>query len=203
MTSGLIMVMSKSSICDRISTARFLSLFTQLRRMDGAHDALRRKIEGLEQRYDAQFEAVLAALGQLLEPEKEPPRKIGFTAPEKRKPYGGRADCYRFSANIKPARSRTVDGHRPFTKWHFADRVLSRNQNTRAPGSQRRSGPGFFGGFCPGLTMCRGTFFRRQFLRSFKLASREIGSAQTSMDVYSVLIVKARDGFKQVMLKVN
>ena len=67
---------------------QIMRTFTQLRRMAGAHDALRRKIEELEQRYDAQFEAVFSALRQLLEPEDGPPRKIGFTAREKRQPYG-------------------------------------------------------------------------------------------------------------------
>ena len=67
---------------------QIMRTFTQLRRMAGVHDALRRKIEELEQRYDAQFEAVFAALRQLLDGEDSPPRKIGFTAREKRQPYG-------------------------------------------------------------------------------------------------------------------
>ena len=67
---------------------QIMRTFTQLRRMAGVHDALRRKIEELEQRYDAQFEAVFATLRRLLEGEDSPPPKIGFTAREKRQPYG-------------------------------------------------------------------------------------------------------------------
>ena len=67
---------------------QIMRTFTQLRRMAGVHDTLRRKIEELEQRYDEQFEAVFAALRRLLEAEDEPPRRIGFTVREKRQPYG-------------------------------------------------------------------------------------------------------------------
>ena len=70
---------------------QIMRAFTQLRRMAGLHDSLRRKIEELEKRYDEQFEAVFTALRRLLEPEDEPPRKIGFTAREKRQSYGGSA----------------------------------------------------------------------------------------------------------------
>jgi hypothetical protein len=70
---------------------QIMRTFTQLRRMAGVHDSLRRKIEELEKRYDEQFEAVFTALRRLIEPEDEPPRKIGFTAREKRQPYGGSA----------------------------------------------------------------------------------------------------------------
>jgi hypothetical protein len=67
---------------------QIIRTFTQLRRMAGVHDTLRREIEELEKRYDAQFEAVFTALRRLLEPEDEPPRKIGFTAREKRQSFG-------------------------------------------------------------------------------------------------------------------
>ncbi|MEE4608385.1 MAG: ORF6N domain-containing protein [Desulfobacteraceae bacterium] len=70
---------------------QIIRTFTQLRRMAGVHDTLRREIEALEKRYDAQFEAVFTALRRLLEPEDEPPRKIGFTAREKRQSFGGPA----------------------------------------------------------------------------------------------------------------
>jgi hypothetical protein len=59
--------------------------------MAGVHDTLRREIEALEKRHDAQFEAVFTALRRLLEPEDEPPRQIGFTAREKRLSFGGSA----------------------------------------------------------------------------------------------------------------
>ena len=67
---------------------QIMRTFTQLRRMAGVHDALRRKIEELEQRYDAQFEAVFAALRRLLEAEDGPSRKIGFTARERQQTFG-------------------------------------------------------------------------------------------------------------------
>ena len=51
--------------------------------------AVRRNAERFPE--DFMFEAVFTALRRLLEPEDEPPRKIGFTAREKRQPYGGSA----------------------------------------------------------------------------------------------------------------
>ena len=90
---------------------QIMRTFTQLRRMAGAHDALRRKIEELEQRYDAQFEAVFAALRQLLEPEGDPPRKIGFTARERQEPYGEAAT--QKEPNLTPAARKRWEGIPP------------------------------------------------------------------------------------------
>ena len=90
---------------------QIMRTFTQLRRMAGVHDALRRKIEELEQHYDAQFEAVFAALRQLLEPEDGPPRKIGFTAGRSGSPT---ASLPRRRFLVSPRRPRNAgNGFRP------------------------------------------------------------------------------------------
>ena len=75
-----------------IQTSLFVvRAFVRLREMLATHVELKRKIEELEAQYDEKFRIVFAALRQLLEPEDEPPRKIGFTAREKRQSYGGSA----------------------------------------------------------------------------------------------------------------
>ncbi len=53
--------------------------FTKLREMLAGHEDLRRKIEGIERKYDEQFKVVFDAIRKLLAPE-EPPKKrrIGF-----------------------------------------------------------------------------------------------------------------------------
>lgn len=53
--------------------------FTRLRRMLTGHAELKRKIESMEQKYDANFQVVFEAIKQLLEVESKPKRKIGFT----------------------------------------------------------------------------------------------------------------------------
>ena len=62
--------------------------FTKLRQMLATHDDLRRKIEGMEQKYDQQFQVVFEAFNHLLEAEKKPKPKIGFTVKERVKVYG-------------------------------------------------------------------------------------------------------------------
>jgi hypothetical protein len=86
---GALMAASLLNSPHAIQTSLFVvRAFVKLREMAAAHVELKQRIDELEQRYDGQFEAVFAALRQLLEAEDEPPRKIGFTAREKRQPYG-------------------------------------------------------------------------------------------------------------------
>ncbi len=52
--------------------------FVQLRRASAAHEDLRRKIEHMERRYDAKFQAIFATLREMLEVPEKPQRRIGF-----------------------------------------------------------------------------------------------------------------------------
>ena len=52
--------------------------FTRLRKMLATHAELKKKIEEMEEKYDEQFRVVFEALGQLLEADEKPKRKIGF-----------------------------------------------------------------------------------------------------------------------------
>jgi hypothetical protein len=52
--------------------------FVQLRDMLTSNDALRRKIEEMEKRYDARFQIVFAAIKEMLEAPQKPKRSIGF-----------------------------------------------------------------------------------------------------------------------------
>jgi len=54
--------------------------FVRLREMIASHKDLKRKIEDMEKKYDAQFRVVFDAIRQLLEPPKKKKRKIGFNA---------------------------------------------------------------------------------------------------------------------------
>lgn len=58
---------------------QIIRTFVALRTMLMTHDALRKKIETMERKYDKQFKAVFDVLRQLLKEEEEPKRKIGFT----------------------------------------------------------------------------------------------------------------------------
>lgn len=58
---------------------QIMRTFVQLRNMLMTYDALRKKIESMERKYDKQFKAVFDVLRQLLKEEEEPKRKIGFT----------------------------------------------------------------------------------------------------------------------------
>ncbi|MFO0965504.1 MAG: ORF6N domain-containing protein [Gemmataceae bacterium] len=55
--------------------------FVKLRELIGRHKDLARKIDDLEQRYDAQFKVVFDAIRQLMSPPPTPKRrgKIGFS----------------------------------------------------------------------------------------------------------------------------
>ncbi len=58
---------------------QIIRTFIALRTMLMTTDALRRKIETMERKYDKQFKVVFDVLRQLLKEEEEPKRKIGFT----------------------------------------------------------------------------------------------------------------------------
>ena len=54
--------------------------FVQLRSLLATHDELRRKIEEMERKYDARFQAVFATIKQMLEMPIPSKRQIGFHA---------------------------------------------------------------------------------------------------------------------------
>lgn len=58
---------------------QIIRTFIALRMMLMTHEALRKKIELMERKYDKQFKAVFDVLKRLLKEEEEPKRKIGFT----------------------------------------------------------------------------------------------------------------------------
>ena len=61
--------------------------FVQLRSMLATHEELRRKIEAMERKYDARFQAVFATIKQMLETPIPPRRTIGFhPTPDPRRP---------------------------------------------------------------------------------------------------------------------
>ena len=59
--------------------------FLQLRAMLATHEDLKRKIRHMEKRYDARFQAIFAALREMLDEPEPPKRQIGFhTQPDKK-----------------------------------------------------------------------------------------------------------------------
>ena len=62
--------------------------FVRLRRLLASHDDLARKLEALEQRYDAQFRVVFDAIRGLMAPPAPNRRRIGFRVEEGRPSYG-------------------------------------------------------------------------------------------------------------------
>ena len=52
--------------------------FVRMRRMLVSHEELARKVDALEEKYDAQFRVVFDAIRALMEPPKPPRRRIGF-----------------------------------------------------------------------------------------------------------------------------
>ena len=56
--------------------------FVHLRRILGTHEALARKIEALENKYDRQFKVVFDAIRALMQPPGQEKGQIGFRAPE-------------------------------------------------------------------------------------------------------------------------
>jgi len=54
--------------------------FVRIREMLATHEELRRKVDEMEKRYDARFQAVFAAIRQMLETPIPAKRAIGFHA---------------------------------------------------------------------------------------------------------------------------
>ena len=59
---------------------QIMRTFTKLREMIESSKELKKKIEEMEKKYDAQFKIVFEAIKQLVEPEVKPKRKVGFHA---------------------------------------------------------------------------------------------------------------------------
>ncbi|MBI4722432.1 MAG: ORF6N domain-containing protein [Candidatus Stahlbacteria bacterium] len=57
---------------------QIIKAFVKLRKMLLSHIELRRKLEEMEKKYDKQFKVVFDVINRLLEPPKEPKKKIGF-----------------------------------------------------------------------------------------------------------------------------
>jgi hypothetical protein len=64
--------------------------FVRLRQMVANNANLERRLNELEQKYDAQFKAVFDAIRRLMAPAFEPKKKIGFQMREQRAGYGKR-----------------------------------------------------------------------------------------------------------------
>ncbi len=69
---------------------QIMRTFTQLRQMLSTHKDLKRKIEVMEKKYDANFKIVFEAIKQLLKTEEKPRKKIGYTVKEKQAHYGSK-----------------------------------------------------------------------------------------------------------------
>ena len=61
--------------------------FTRLRKMLATQEDLKRKIEAMEKKYDAQFKIVFEAIKMLIEQDDKPKKKIGYIK-EKQSKYG-------------------------------------------------------------------------------------------------------------------
>ena len=57
---------------------QIMRTFTKLREMIESNKELKRKLDDMEKKYDAQFQVVFEAIKKLIEPEIKPKRKIGF-----------------------------------------------------------------------------------------------------------------------------
>ncbi len=57
---------------------QIMRTFAKLRRILLTHEDLKRKIEEMEKKYDRQFRVVFDIINKLLEPPKQPEKKIGF-----------------------------------------------------------------------------------------------------------------------------
>ena len=71
--------------------------FVRLRQLLSSNAQLARKLEALENKYDAQFKVVFDAIRQLMAPPQPSKRKIGFLVKERAARYGWRE----FSARRK------------------------------------------------------------------------------------------------------
>jgi hypothetical protein len=59
---------------------QIMRTFVRLRKMLASHTDLSRKLEALENKYDAQFKVVFDAIRQLMTPPRPRRRRIGFQA---------------------------------------------------------------------------------------------------------------------------
>lgn len=57
---------------------QIMCAFVRMRELLSEHADLKKKIEGIEKKYDAQFKIVFDAIRQLLEPPQKPKKRIGF-----------------------------------------------------------------------------------------------------------------------------
>ena len=62
---------------------QIMRTFTKLREMIENNKELKRKLDDMEKKYDAQFQVVFEAIKKLIEPEVKPKRKIGFYVADK------------------------------------------------------------------------------------------------------------------------
>ena len=62
---------------------QIMRTFVKLREIISSHKELARKLEELEEKYDAQFKVVFDAIRKLMIPPEKPHRKIGFRTGEK------------------------------------------------------------------------------------------------------------------------
>ena len=69
---------------------QIMRAFVRLRQILSSHAGLARKLDALEQKYDAQFRVVFDAIRALMAEPEKPKRKIGFLAKENRARYGVR-----------------------------------------------------------------------------------------------------------------
>ena len=61
--------------------------FVRLRRILASHAALTRKLDALEEKYDAQFKVVFDAIREMMKPPESKKRPIGFLVEEPEVPY--------------------------------------------------------------------------------------------------------------------
>ncbi|MCG2725466.1 MAG: ORF6N domain-containing protein [Elusimicrobia bacterium] len=66
--------------------------FVRLRQMITAHKNLAKRLNQLENKYDAQFKIVFDAIRELMAPPAKPKKRIGFSAKEKRARYLAKKD---------------------------------------------------------------------------------------------------------------
>jgi hypothetical protein len=69
----------RSSRAVQVNVA-IMRTFVRLREMLATHEELRRKVDAMEKRYDARFQAVFAAIRQMLETPVPAKKAIGFHA---------------------------------------------------------------------------------------------------------------------------
>jgi len=85
---GAIMLASVLSTPIAVQTSvHVVRAFVRLREVLATHKDLARKLEELEQKYDAQFKVVFDAIRQLMVPPAKAPRSIGFRVEEGRPAY--------------------------------------------------------------------------------------------------------------------